>query len=116
MRPYLIFALVMFALAATLVVMSAQTQSTNDYPQPPESLRGDATVLVRFVDPEQLPAICKSYGATVIAAACTVNRQLVVLPNPCVRYHDTKYGQLACHELGHVNGWPADHGSSSPPR
>lgn len=110
MRPYLFFAVTMLMLAGLLLFLSSQANQPA-FPQPPEALQNDATVLVQFVAPERLAAVCKSHGAKVVAAACTVDRKLVILPNPCKRFKDTSYAQLTCHELGHVNGWPANHGS-----
>ena len=110
MRPYLFFAVTMLTLAGLLLLLSAYADKPA-FPQPPGALQNEATILVQFVAPERLAAVCKSHGATVVAAACTVDRKLMILPNPCQRFNDTSYAQLACHELGHVNGWPPNHGS-----
>jgi hypothetical protein len=40
------------------------------------------------------------------AVGCTVGGTIYV-PNPC-RWGDG-YATLMCHELGHVNGWSAEH-------
>jgi antirestriction protein ArdC len=31
------------------------------------------------------------------------------MPNPCKWPNHSEYQRMACHELSHVNGWPADH-------
>jgi hypothetical protein len=32
------------------------------------------------------------------------------LPNPCTYPSTDAYARLACHEMGHANGWPSYHG------
>tara|TARA_R110000772_G_scaffold89304_2_gene185111 strand:+ start:8803 stop:9123 length:321 start_codon:yes stop_codon:yes gene_type:complete len=34
---------------------------------------------------------------------------IIVLPNPCVLAKTELFARLACHEKGHLNGWPGDH-------
>lgn len=38
-----------------------------------------------------------------------VRPPLVHMPNPC-DYRDEDYARWMCHEMAHVNGWPATHG------
>ena len=41
--------------------------------------------------------------------AC-VRGNMVHMPNPC-DYPQEKFATLLCHEYGHLEGWPADHGA-----
>lgn len=79
--------------------------------QPPDRYRADGLVAVQFVDPDQIPALCaagQDLGAGKVIGAC-VKGLFMILPNPCAWPNDSDYRQIACHELGHRNGWPASH-------
>jgi hypothetical protein len=41
--------------------------------------------------------------------ACASGRR-ITMPNPCDYPAGDEYAALLCHELGHLNGWPATHG------
>lgn len=80
---------------------------------PPIQYRGDATATVEFIDPEAVPALCSALGAPPLrlpryALACTVGTT-IIMPNPCAWPNRSDYRDMLCHELGHKNGWPADH-------
>ena len=84
--------------------------------QPPAKYRGDGLVAVEFVDPDKIPALCVAgtnidLGANKVITAC-VKGAFMYLPNPCTWPNDSDYRQIACHELGHRNGWPANHPAS----
>lgn len=34
---------------------------------------------------------------------------VMFMPNPCAYPDSDAYAHLACHELAHINGWPANH-------
>jgi hypothetical protein len=41
--------------------------------------------------------------------ACTTESH-ITLPDPCpFAFTGDHYAQIVCHEMAHVNGWPADH-------
>lgn len=79
---------------------------------PPIRYRGDRSFQVQFVAPEEIERAC---GLTMPICgykmmACRRGNKLI-LPNPCAGNAILEpYGMLACHELGHANGWPATHG------
>lgn len=79
---------------------------------PPSAYQGDAVVSVSFVDPERVPALCEAMGARLAsgtyALACQTGGT-IYLPNPCRWPNHSDYQRLACHELAHANGWPANH-------
>ena len=70
----------------------------------PADYRGANVAQVVFLPAEMVRAKCASLGKT----SCVIDR-VMYLPNPCEWPDAGRYDQLACHELGHVNGWPADH-------
>jgi hypothetical protein len=79
--------------------------------QPPERLRADNTAVVRFATSPD--AACRQIGA---ASEGTIlgchHAGLIVIPNPCAWPNRSDYADLACHELGHRNGWPGNHPES----
>lgn len=92
------------ALAAALVVISA----------PPSEFRGDNESKVVFTNPRSIMDMC---GEKAIACVVEIGGEKVIyVPNPCrSRDRRDRYANVVCHELGHKNGWPADHslGNSS---
>jgi hypothetical protein len=48
-------------------------------------------------------------GVKTYFEAC-VRGSMMHLPNPC-DYPEEKFATLFCHEQGHQEGWPADHGA-----
>jgi hypothetical protein len=71
--------------------------------RPPTRYQGDAVAGVVFTTEGGVQAMCPGVR---YAVGCTVGGT-IYLPNPC-RWRDA-YATLACHELGHVNGWSAFH-------
>lgn len=76
------------------------------YMQPPEGYRGDALALVKYLNRADITAYCISLGAPnePDIAACA-RGSYIVLPNPCEWPLQEAYAELACHELGHRDGW-----------
>lgn len=78
--------------------------------QPPKHDQGDAVAVVSFVT--DTDAACRQLGADVSAnvgiAGCAKGAT-VILPNPCAWPNESDYRDIACHELGHRNGWPPNH-------
>ena len=74
---------------------------------PPAHYQGDAVTAVNFTsDPNRA---CVRMGAPRRSMAC-YGRGVMVLPNPCLPvYRGERFAEIACHELGHRNSWPADH-------
>lgn len=67
---------------------------------------------VEFVQPSRLSARCAERGIVRIGgdgpAACRAGSVLSVA-NPCRAVQRSWYTEMLCHEMGHVNGWAADH-------
>jgi hypothetical protein len=67
----------------------------------------DNVVTVAFVsNPSEacgrLHGIEPQYG--VVACVDDIGGKKVILPNPCLIKNE-RYARIACHELGHTNGW-----------
>jgi hypothetical protein len=58
----------------------------------------------RFISRKQMVQDC---GKKVIACG-HINKAIITLPHPCL-YPNDPYALLVCHELGHNNGWNAEH-------
>lgn len=113
--PWLAWAAFILVAAVALASCDAGPPTTGSYGGlPPERFRGDATTMVSFVsDPSK---VCSSidgkrdpegrvFGCTIIQGDGSTH---MVLLNPCLRTHEVLTGY--CHELGHVNTWPWNHG------
>ena len=78
---------------------------------PPERFRGDNQATIFFTSPAEVERICGN-GAKPICKmrriAC-VKGGRIIMPNPC-GFGTESFGRYSCHELAHVNGWPATHG------
>lgn len=78
--------------------------------RPPLGMTGSVRAVVEYVPPSLVAGACSgatvSPGAVGEPLACTRVGEVPVvrLPNPCSFPWDP-YAALACHELGHVNGW-----------
>jgi hypothetical protein len=80
-------------------------------PLPPIRFRGDITVVVHFVEPSKLPALCGVHvevGFTLLGCA-RANPGEMFVSNPCLSL-DQLYAKELCHEASHSAGWPSDHG------
>lgn len=75
---------------------------------PPLPFQRDNSATIVFTDPPHIAAECKMDTDDIEGCSDIgpVFRKIWIT-NPCrVREH---YAQILCHELGHVNGWPANH-------
>lgn len=77
---------------------------------PPQRLQGDNIQVVIYV--EDVTALCGGAPPGYRIHACHFVQDgtpFIVLPNPC-QWGDIEYtARLACHELGHRNGWGHNH-------
>lgn len=103
--------------SATAEDYVARPSSPIDAGWPPPRFRGDNTVpKVTFAGSAKVRALCgvpAKPDQEVLACTGLTNTgdaTRMVLPNPCVGFHGEEFAKLACHELGHVNSWPIDHG------
>jgi len=91
----------------------APNSSLFDDSRPPERFQKEATVVLEFADQAKIDEVCHPRFGTPPAGmktdACATGNKIVA-PHPCAFAERDRYAHLLCHELGHVNGWPATHG------
>ena len=95
------------ALAATV-----GTSSTIDSGYPPDRYQvdGSAASATFLSGQEPINMLCGAAPAGFHTLACVKPGAHLILPNPCgTAFLGEDYAKIACHELGHLNGWPADH-------
>jgi hypothetical protein len=76
---------------------------------------GGRQVTIAFVHPDLAPGHCPVAGegnAAQGVVVCVMPDRVVAV-NPCLYPDKGRYVELACHELGHVNGWGAGHPGGS---
>lgn len=74
---------------------------------PPKQYRGDATLKVDFT--RHASTLCSIVKAEPGSIACAgIGSDWAIMPNPC-GWSDP-YARMMCHEIGHANGWGAEHG------
>ena len=78
---------------------------------PPERYRSDTTSTITFAKPELVQELCGKRGVDELVAC--FEPPVIIVPNPC-DYPDESYARIVCHEIGHANGWPADHKDETP--
>ena len=90
-----------------IVILAASTVSSA---APPVQYQGEASAYVHFV--RNVPATCPfkaPEGYTVKGWHQRLNGQsIIILPHPCA-YPAEEFARIACHEIGHVNGWSGMH-------
>ena len=96
-------------LAALASTASAERQQFAG--MPPERYQGDGVAVVLFVsDVREYCNTNTPAGYVLIACAKKIDGvPVIVMPNPCPIGDIDFYARVACHELGHVNGWPGRH-------
>jgi hypothetical protein len=90
---------------------NAPTNSTFEFAgQPPLRYREDASTVVEFTSADEVNRRCAG-GVPICGKrflGCRRGNKLI-MPHPC-RANPESYAALLCHEVAHVNGWPAYHG------
>lgn len=103
---------VVFAAAAASAALAPNSSLFSDA-RPPARYQAEATVTLKFAEQDQIDAACHPrYGvppAGMKTDACATGRTIIA-PNPCEYDETDRYAHLLCHEMAHVNGWPATHG------
>lgn len=104
-------------------IQSNQLAPTPDSSLPPARFQGrfePVISLTIYVPAAAVDQVCQELGLKPTPGyeikGCTIRRPgdrfpAVILPNPCEApgpYMSPSY--VACHEAGHVQGWPASHG------
>lgn len=101
------------ALAAPFLLSAAPVdpRTINDG-TPPVRYHADNAAVVYFLNPADLQIACGGPAPPgYVFAGCSGQKNgvpIIVLPNPCL-FDSQSYAHIACHELGHRNGWPGTH-------
>lgn len=78
---------------------------------PPERYQGEGAAVVMFAD--NVEAYCPaSIPDGYVLLGCAFEYEgapVLVLPNPCPLGDAEMFARIACHELGHRNGWTGRH-------
>jgi hypothetical protein len=82
------------------------TWNNTDFP--PVRYRKDTKATVYFEQPNKINADDNDGCDSAVFAYQDGNN--IHLPNPCVYPKTDAYARIACHEMGHKNGWPGYHG------
>jgi hypothetical protein len=106
----------------SLVLAAALAAAPNSTPysdsRPPVLFQRDATMTLEVANQGEIDDTCHAlFGnppSGMRTQACTSGRK-VIMPNPCSFPDSDAYAHLLCHELGHLNGWPATHGDFPTP-
>lgn len=105
-----------FAFLALLFLFAAAAVATTnlmDDGYPPARYQHDGTAsLTMFVGQKTVNTVCGEAprGWRTMACAFPDTDRKMVLPNPCsAEFAGESFARLACHELGHLNGWPGNH-------
>lgn len=97
--------------AGALAGLAGACQPAPHVQRPPARYQADRTVVaVLTADPA---GACRRLGAVAAEGAQIVachHAGTIVLLNPClIPAGESDFAGDACHELGHANGWPANH-------
>lgn len=79
---------------------------------PPLRFTRDTSAFIHFVAPQFVSAKCDDGKPDPDhpTEACSFGPPSeVYVPNPCDYDARDDYARLLCHEIGHLNGWPANH-------
>lgn len=78
---------------------------------PPVRYRKDNATQVSFLHQMSIEVVCGKAKKPKVMMACTnVESGAIALPNPCEYPDRDDFARIACHELGHLNGWAGEHG------
>lgn len=121
-RIYLVLTLAVAILASVMAFTPAaaaapqpgfDSGSIYDDGMPPVKYQGDVIipVLAYAGNPADREVLCDAnVPSGMVLLGCVLPNGATVLPNPCApEFAGEKFAIIACHELGHSNGWPGTH-------
>jgi hypothetical protein len=74
---------------------------------PPDRYMGDTAAVVIF----SIQTVKDNCGDAALGCSGFSNGvPIIAAPNPCPLALRDLYAAILCHEIGHLNGWPATHG------
>lgn len=87
-------------MASSAVAFMTVPKPPPEYQKPPSEY-----VLVHYVPAAKVAEACKGSAPPGMAVYACSRGSYVILPNPCEAAQFDSFAELACHEMGHVNGW-----------
>lgn len=116
-RLMLALAVLMTAFSIAMTPALAESGSVYDDGMPPVAYQDDAIVpiLAYAGNPADRELLCDAdVPDNMVLLGCVLPNGATVLPNPCsAEYAGESFAIIACHELGHSNGWPGTHPRSA---
>lgn len=103
----------LLARAVALAVNPPMPPNSTPYSSatPPARYQGDNAAVTLFVS--DVAPFCGQSDPGYRIIACSGDKNgtpIIILPNPRPLADVEVYARIACHELGHRNGWPRLHG------
>ena len=76
---------------------------------PPLRFQSVTEAKIAFMPQDQVNWLCNTKRQANLIQACVIDGTIIA-PNPCQQRG--AYAELLCHEMAHLNGYPAEHPSS----
>ena len=78
---------------------------------PPKRFQGEVVVTLVTFAPDRIGSYCHEWGVDrADASGCYIAPlNAIAMINPCKASAPGYIGHLLCHEIGHAEGWPAEH-------
>lgn len=76
---------------------------------PPRQFQGGTEARIAFMAQDQVNWLCNTKRQANTLQACVIDGTIIA-PNPCQA--PGPYARIMCHEMAHINGYPAEHPSS----
>lgn len=98
--------------AIALATMAPNSTLWSDGIPPERFHRQVAVARVIFVPKNRIAATChvQAPAGLGVVACSRPEKNLIIMPDPCPAADTDYYARIACHELGHLAGWPTTHG------
>jgi hypothetical protein len=93
-----------------LALVGCEQETGGSIMAPPERYQGNTSAAVHFSDRLEAERICTERVGRASTACANIGGPNIWIENPCHVADQHWYPALLCHELAHVNSWPADHG------
>lgn len=96
---------------AVFALIGCEPQTGGSVQLPPAQYQRDTSAAVHFRDRMEIERICSERVGHYSQACADIGGMNIWIENPCNVADQHWYPALLCHEIGHRNGWPADHRS-----
>ena len=92
-----------------LALVGCEQETGGSIMAPPERYQGNTSAVVHFSDRLDVERICTERVGRYSTACAQIGGPNIWIENPCHVADQHWYPALLCHEVAHVNLWPADH-------